>query len=64
MTVEELIDELKHMPKKAVVLINYDPELELNEVTRVYLTGFDEYNPVVGVETNDRNKKLGGALCK
>lgn len=52
MTVEELIDELKHMPKKAVVLINYDPELELNEVTRVYLTGFDEYNPVVGLAIN------------
>ncbi|MEB5953147.1 hypothetical protein [Enterococcus innesii] len=52
MTVGELMKALECMPENALVLIDYNPELILNEVTKVYLTGFDEYNPVVGVETN------------
>lgn len=52
MTVGELIEKLDTLPKNAVILIDFHPELDLNDISRVQLTGFDEYNPVVNLITN------------
>lgn len=50
-TLIELKELIKDMPDDAVVLINYIPDADLIDLERVYLTGFDEYNPVVAIET-------------
>lgn len=52
MLVKELKKLLEHAEDDAVVLIDYEPELDLIDVKRVYLTGFDEHNLIANLVTS------------
>ena len=52
MLVRELKEMLQIMPYDAHVLVKYVPELDLIDIKKVSLTGFDEYNAIVSLETN------------